>query len=419
MLEKMKAGKVLPGLKEVYAEQQKKGNNFEVVFVPLPDGQEGRFQTYMKDMPWYAVPFNSTEKLRDAYKAFKVQNLPAAVIVDEQAEVINEKGFTYMLIDKDDFPWRPKTLAQMMGSTFINNKKKTIPAAEVAKKKVLALYFSANWCKPCREFTPKLVEAYERLRAQGKDLEVVFVSMDETEEKFDEYFAEMPWLSLPYADKTTRSLLMTELEVRGLPSLVLLDENREVITTKGRDFVLKDPEGLKFPWYPQPVNEISYSFDGIAQKPSIVLFMEGAATADQTKMIAAMQSVAEEYTEKNKLAPEEAAHRFNFFYAQEISTFSKALRSIAGLEQLNPKDKFLKAKAQANKPRLVLLDIAKEVCHVAPEEGGKEGGVDEAAIRAMLEARVEGTLTMESFRQPEPESAEAAAAAAAAAAGKA
>jgi len=414
MLEKMKAGKVLPGLKEVYAEQQKKGNNFEVVFVPLPDGQEGRFQTYMKDMPWYAVPFNSTEKLRDAYKAFKVQNLPAAVIVDEQAEVINEKGFTYMLIDKDDFPWRPKTLAQMMGSTFINNKKKTIPAAEVAQKKVLALYFSANWCKPCREFTPKLVEAYERLRAQGKDLEVVFVSMDETEEKFDEYFAEMPWLSLPY-DKTTRSLLMTELEVRGLPCLVLLDENREVITTKGRDFVLKDPEALKFPWYPQPVNEISYSFDGIAQKPSIVLFMEGAATGDQTKMIAAMQSVAEEYTEKNMLAPEEAAHRFNFFYAQEISTFSKALRSIAGLEQLNPKDKFLKAKAQANKPRLVLLDIAKEVCHVAPEEGGKEGGVDEAAIRAMLEARVEGTLTMESFRQPEPESAEVAAAAAAAA----
>eukprot|EP00624_Nannochloropsis_granulata_P001366 evm.model.NODE_16644_length_5819_cov_17.997078.1 len=409
MLEKMKAGKVLPGLKDVYTEQQKKGNNFEMVFVPLPDGQEGRFQAYMKDMPWYAIPFNSTEKLRDAYKTFKIQNLPAAVIVDEQAEVINEKGFTYMLIDKDDFPWRPKTLTQMMGSTFTTNKGKTVPATEVAKKKVLALYFSANWCKPCREFTPKLVEAYERYRAQGKDLEVVFVSMDETEEKFNEYFAEMPWLSLPYTDKTTRSLLMTELEVRGLPSLVLLDENREVITTKGRDFVLKDPEGLNFPWYPQPLNEISYSFDGIAQKPSIVLFMEGAATADQTKMIASMQAVAEEYTEKNKLAPEEAAHRFNFFYAQEISTFSKALRSIAGLEQLNPKDKFLKAKAQANRPRLVLLDIAKEVCHVTPEEGA--GDVDEAAIRAMLEARVEGTLPMESFRQPEPESADAAAAA--------
>lgn len=408
MLEKMKAGKVLPGLKEVYAEQRAKGNNFEVVFMSLPDGQEGRFQAYMKDMPWYAVPFNATERLRDAYKAFKIQNLPAAVVVDEQAQVLNEKGFTYMLIDKEGFPWHPKTLSQMLGSTFLS-KDRSVPAAEVAKKKVLALYFSANWCKPCQEFTPKLVEAYEKVRAQGKDLEVVFVSMDETEEKFKEYFAKMPWLSLPYEDKTARSLLMTELEVKGLPTLVLLDEEREVITSKGRDFVLKDPEGAKFPWYPQPLNEISYSFDGIAQKPSLVLFMEGASADAQAKMVAAMQAVAEEFTAKNKLAPEDAAHRFNFYYAQEISTFSKALRSIAGLEQLNPKDKFLKSKAESNKPRLVLLDIAKEVCHVSPAEDA--GTVEETTIRELLQARVEGTLPMETFRQPEPEEAGASASA--------
>jgi nucleoredoxin len=410
MLEKMKAGKVLPGLLDVYKEQQAKGNNFEVVFVSLPDGQEGRFQSYLKEMPWYAVPFNSTETVRDAYKAFKVQNLPAAVIMDEQAELVNEKGFTYMLIDRDAFPWRPKTLAQMIGSKFVDNKGKAVPADKVTKKKVLGLYFSANWCKPCREFTPRLVELYEKLQKEGKDLEIAFVSMDESEEKFKEYFAEMPWVALPYDDKQARSLLMTELEVRGLPSLVILDEDRQVITTKGREFALKDPEGAKFPWHPQPLNEISYSFDGIAQKPSVVVFMEGASADAQEKIVAELQAVAEEYVRRAKADPEDEAARFNFFYAKEVSTFSKALRSIVGLEQLSPKDKFLKAKAESNKPKLVLMDIAKEACHISDAEA-----IDGAAVRAVLEARVEGSLPMESFRQPEGQpGAEAGAAGAAA-----
>lgn len=396
MLEKMKAGKVLPGLLDVYKEQQAKGNNFEVVFVSLPDGQEGRFQAYLKEMPWYAVPFNSTERVRDAYKAFKVQNLPAAVVMDEQAQLVNEKGFTYMLINRDDFPWRPKTLAQMIGDKFVDSKGKAVAADRVTKKKVLGLYFSANWCKPCREFTPKLAELYEKFQKEGKDFEVVFVSMDESEEKFKEYLGEMPWLALPYDDKQTRSLLMTELEVRGLPSLVILDEDRQVITAKGREFALKDPEGLKFPWHPQPLNEISYSFDGIAQKPSVVVFMEGAAPEAQEAMVAELQAVAEEYVARAKADPEDEAAAFNFFYAKEVSTFSKALRSIVGLEQISPKDRFLKAKAESAKPKLVLMDIAKEVCHISDADP-----VDGATVRGVLAARVGGTLAMESFRQPE------------------
>jgi hypothetical protein len=180
--------------------------------------------------------------------------------------------------------------------------------------------------------------------------------------------------------------------------LVILDEDRKVITTKGRDFALKDPEGEKFPWHPQPLNEISYSFDGIAQKPSVVVFMEGVTGNEQEKIVKELQAVAEDVTEKNKANPEDEAHRFNFFYAKDISTFSKALRSIVGLEQLSPKDKFLKAKAEATKPRLVLLDIAKEVCHVS----SGDATINEAAVRQVLEDRVAGSLEMTSFQQPEP-----------------
>ena len=69
--------------------------------------------------------------------------------------------------------------------------------------RVLGLYFSAHWCPPCRDFTPKLAEWYIKLTGGAlKDkLEIVFVSSDRDEDTFDEYFDSMPWLCLPYNEK--------------------------------------------------------------------------------------------------------------------------------------------------------------------------------------------------------------------------
>jgi nucleoredoxin len=45
-----------------------------------------------------------------------------------------------------------------------------------AGKEVIALYFSASWCGPCKRFTPMLVDVYNLLKSQGRGFEVVFVS---------------------------------------------------------------------------------------------------------------------------------------------------------------------------------------------------------------------------------------------------
>jgi nucleoredoxin len=52
---------------------------------------------------------------------------------------------------------------------------------------VLCLYFSAHWCPPCNEFTPKLGEFYREINKecehiQDKIIEIIFVSCDKTEE---------------------------------------------------------------------------------------------------------------------------------------------------------------------------------------------------------------------------------------------
>jgi thiol-disulfide isomerase/thioredoxin len=70
-----------------------------------------------------------------------------------------------------------------------------------SSKGVVALYFSAKWCPPCREFTPLLKELYtqhQQNATAGSDFEVVFVSADRTRSKFEEYASTMPWLAIPF-----------------------------------------------------------------------------------------------------------------------------------------------------------------------------------------------------------------------------
>ena len=54
-------------------------------------------------------------------------------------------------------------------------------------KAVVGLYFGAEWCPGCKKFTPALAEAYNKIRAAGKQFEVVFVSLDRSAEMWRKY----------------------------------------------------------------------------------------------------------------------------------------------------------------------------------------------------------------------------------------
>jgi len=63
-----------------------------------------------------------------------------------------------------------------------------------------ALYFSAHWCGPCRAFTPRLVEWYQRIHSKYPDFELIFVSRDRSEADMLNYAreAKMPWPAVPF-----------------------------------------------------------------------------------------------------------------------------------------------------------------------------------------------------------------------------
>lgn len=113
---------------------------------------------------------------------------------------------------------------------------------------VVGLYFSAHWCPPCRGFTPVLAQLHKDLKAAGKSFEVVFLSSDKDDEAFKDYFAEMPWLAVPFAERSLKEDLSNLFEVQGIPMLVLLKPDGTLLTNNGREAVSFGVE--YFPWGP-------------------------------------------------------------------------------------------------------------------------------------------------------------------------
>ena len=149
----------------------------------------------------------------------------------------------------------------------------------------IALYFSAHWCPPCRGFTPKLVKYYNNRIQQGKnDFEVVFISGDQDEDQFKEYYAEMPWLAIPFGDPRL-SKLNTRFEVEGIPALVILDPEGNVVNKAARGGIESDPQGERFPYYPEPVEDLAGGVESfgcdVNSVPSVILFMENADDDEQ------------------------------------------------------------------------------------------------------------------------------------------
>lgn len=117
---------------------------------------------------------------------------------------------------------------------------------------VVGVYFSAHWCPPCRGFTPVLTEVYNKLRSDGKKFEIVFVSSDKDEHSFREYHSSMPWLALPFQFRSEKQALSERFGVEGIPTLILMSSEGEIITTEGREMV----DNFKAKGFPYSVSHI-------------------------------------------------------------------------------------------------------------------------------------------------------------------
>ncbi len=129
------------------------------------------------------------------------------------------------------------SLEDLFGPSLVDAKGDPVELSAL-EGKVVGLYFSAEWCPPCRKFTPTLVEARDRNKS---DFEVVFVSSDESEKDQQKYMKgyRMKWPAVPF-DSQKREELGAKFGVSGIPALVIVDSEGNLISAQGRREISQD-----------------------------------------------------------------------------------------------------------------------------------------------------------------------------------
>lgn len=135
----------------------------------------------------------------------------------------------------------PSPMVDLLGAQLLVKANKPTQSTNslLKNKNLVAIYFSADWCPPCKEFAPLLKEFYSIVTKNNKnDLEIVYASSDNTAEDFREYYGTtMPWLAINMeTNAETISQLAARLKIRGIPTVVVLNgQTCHFITNLGRN----------------------------------------------------------------------------------------------------------------------------------------------------------------------------------------
>ncbi|OAY66751.1 putative nucleoredoxin 3 [Ananas comosus] len=119
------------------------------------------------------------------------------------------------------------SIIEQAGVGFLLSNEGEVPLSCI-EGKTTCLFFSANWCRPCRNFTPRLIQLYTALKNTEKDVQIVFVSLDRDENSFLDHFKHMPWLAVPFNVDIRRRLRAT-FKIDRIPSLTPFAPNGMLI----------------------------------------------------------------------------------------------------------------------------------------------------------------------------------------------
>jgi nucleoredoxin len=145
--------------------------------------------------------------------------------------------------------------ADFLNGCLVRCRNNTIVPAEddaLAKKTLILYYFSAHWCGPCRQFTPKLIDYYNRVVAVHPEVELVFYSEDRSAVDMQRYMAGtgMPWLAIDYNKRKEKESL-SQTAGSSIPALFLCERTGRLLSNTvvdgkyvGPDKVLTDLDAI-------------------------------------------------------------------------------------------------------------------------------------------------------------------------------
>lgn len=118
----------------------------------------------------------------------------------------------------------------------------------------MGLYFSLSSCKESLDFTPKLIDFYENLKAKGENFEIVMIPLDVEEESFKQGFDGVPWFSLPFKDKHCKKLVRY-FELSTVPTLVIIGPDGKTLHPNVTE-AIEEHGILAYPFTPEKFAEL-------------------------------------------------------------------------------------------------------------------------------------------------------------------
>jgi nucleoredoxin len=119
---------------------------------------------------------------------------------------------------------KPSVFDEMLDGNLVKLEGKSLKKFEQTKPpaKYYVFYYTASWCGPCQQFTPSLVEFYNKHKSDN--FEIVLITSDSEEGDMEDYAKEkkMPWPQLKLA-KTEKFKKEFKHGVTGIPSVIVCD----------------------------------------------------------------------------------------------------------------------------------------------------------------------------------------------------
>ncbi|WOL12154.1 putative nucleoredoxin 1 [Canna indica] len=263
-----------PKLAETYNELSSRKCNFEIVYISA-DEDEDSYAVYFSKMPWLAIPFSDTDIRDKVDNSFDVRGIPHLVILDANRKVLTSEGvrlvedygsegypFTaeriQVLVEEEEAAKKNQTLRSLLISPsrdfVISKDKNKVPVLDL-EGKIIGLYFLMSSFQPCIDFTKSLKEMYLKLKENGENFEIVLVNLDDEESSYEQGFADMPWLAIPFKDKMCDKLVRY-FELDTIPTLVIIGSNGK--TQHPNVVELIEDHGIEaYPFSPEKLEEIA------------------------------------------------------------------------------------------------------------------------------------------------------------------
>ena len=108
-----------------------------------------------------------------------------------------------------------------------------VEKSKVFEAPLIGLYFSALWCPPCVGFNPLMIDFYKKANIDKLNIEIIFCSLDEDEEDFNQYLQKLPFPAIDYSDPNLEDLT-SSFEIETIPVLIIFDNNGNLIDANAR-----------------------------------------------------------------------------------------------------------------------------------------------------------------------------------------